>query len=113
MKFILLLLLLGFAGGFFLPGRQEGTDTPCAALDVRMRRLLDGELAKLPANSNPKVQDAIAAAKAQAPGGSAVAGIVRAKLPFLPAEPTCAAAYWLTVYQPDLRLLAPALLPRG
>ena len=29
----------------------------------------------------------------------------------LPPEAGCAAGYWATVWQPDLRQLAPALLP--
>ncbi len=96
----LLLLLLGIVGfaGYILPGRVEVTASPCTALDARAGRLLDAALGK----SAP-----------HAPGNlSTLLGeIVRSHLPFVPAEIACAAAYWMTIYQPDLGSLAPSLVP--
>ena len=96
----LLLLLLGIAAfaGYILPGRLEVTSSPCTALDARAGRLLDAALGK----STPRAPGSLSA-----PLGA----VVRSHLPFVPAEIACAAAYWLTVYQPDLEKLAPGLIP--
>ena len=94
MKLILVMLgLIGFAG-YVLPGRIEVVATPCMALEARAGRLLGG--GKLP--TSPRAVDP----------GRMVGEVVRRNVPFLPPEIGCAAAYWLTVYQPDLgRLAAP------
>ena len=111
MKFILLLLIAVGVGAYFLPAQQESTATACGALETRVRRLAEAELAKLPQVANPKAQGAITTARTQIPGGAAIEAIIREKLPFLPHEVGCAAGYWATVYQPDLRQLVPGLLP--
>jgi hypothetical protein len=112
MKLLLLVLIAALAVAYFLPGKQEGTDTPCTALTVRAQRLIDEEVARLPASSDPKVQSSIAAARAQASTDVLLQTLIRARMPFLPPEPACAVAYWASVWQPDLRQLAPVLLPR-
>jgi|GEM_PF-2590021 len=112
MKFLLLLIVAALAGAYLLPPQLEVVQGNCAALEKRVRTLIEAEVAKLPQVNSPKVQGAIAAAKAQAPTGALIEDMVRARLPFLPPEAACAAAYWMTVYQPDLRQLAPALMPQ-
>ena len=93
----LLLLLIGLAGlaAYVLPGRLEVTPTPCLALDARAARLI--EASRLPM-----------AGRAVEPS-RVVGDLVQRHVPFLPPEIGCAAAYWLTVYQPDLTRLVPGL----
>ncbi len=95
MKLLLVIIgLIGFAA-YVLPGRLEVAATPCLALNARAGRLV--EALKLPAGTRPTDLGRIAG------------DVVQRTVPFLPPEIGCAAAYWLTVYQPDLTLLAPGL----
>jgi hypothetical protein len=94
---LLLLAVIGFAG-YILPGRLEITATPCTALDARAGRLLDAGLAK----PLPRSPGAL---------GTALGEVIHSHFPFLPGEIACAAAFWMTVYQPDLTRLAPGLAP--
>ena len=111
MKFLLLLIIAAGFAGYFLPAKQEDTATACAALEKRVRRLAEAEIAKLPQSTDPRAQAALAQAKAQIPTSTTVETLVREHLPMLPPEAGCATAYWVTVFQPDLRTLIPSLLP--
>jgi hypothetical protein len=97
MKFLLLLLLVAVIGALYLPGQREGTAGVCAALDARVGEILRRDGAK-PA-------DPPARAPGVFPSGAALAEMVRRRIPFLPPEVACAAAYWMSVYEPDLRRL--------
>ncbi len=106
MKLILLLvIILGFAA-YFLPARLEVAAAPCAALETRAGRLIDGEMAKLPAKAQ--------AARPTVALGPLIGETVSRRLPGVPPEIACAVAYWFTVFQPDVTMLLPGLaLPRG
>ena len=111
MKIILLLLVAILGAAYFLPPELESTQSNCDAVNARARKMADIELAKLPANATTaKAQSAIAAAKAQMPSGQAITAIIQAKLPQVPPEAGCAAAYWATQIWPDIRSWAPTLL---
>jgi len=93
----LLLVLIGLLGlaAYVLPGRLEVTPSPCPALDARAARLLG--MSKMPQGARP------------ADLGKIIGEVVQRNVPFLPPEIACAAAYWLSVYQPDLNRLAAGL----
>ena len=95
MKFLLLLLVVAALGALYLPGQREGTPGVCQALDARVAEILRGQVEKLPPAAGQTV-----------PTGATLTALVRQRVPFLPPEIACAAAYWITVYQPDLRRLA-------
>jgi hypothetical protein len=95
-KFLLLLALVAAIGAIYLPGQREGTTGVCVALDARIGRLLHDENVKAALPSQ---------AGALSPG-AALAETVRRRVPFIPPEVACAAAYWMSVYEPDLHRLA-------
>ena len=110
MKFLLLLIVIASGiAGYVLPTQWEGTQTNCAAVSKRMRMLADAEIDKLKPTDNSQAHAAVDRAMALVPGGATFEAAIRAKLPFLPPEAGCAAAYWYTVFQPDLRTVAPLL----
>ncbi|MCX7383928.1 MAG: hypothetical protein NT133_21490 [Alphaproteobacteria bacterium] len=111
---LLLLIIAVLAGAYFLPAQIEGTPTACDAVNARVRTMVEAELAKLPANSaaTAKAQGAATAAKAQMPGGPAITALIQARLPAVPPQAGCAAAYWATQYWSDIRTWIPAL-PAG
>ncbi len=108
---ILLLLVAIVGAAYFLPSQIEATPNNCDAVNTRVRKLAEVELAKLPAiAATAKGQNAIGAAKAQMPSGRAITALIQAKLPQVPPEAGCAAAYWATQIWPDIRSWAPAIL---
>ncbi len=110
MKLLLLLILIaGLA--FVVPRLKERTETTCGALEARVAELMHAELDGLPASNNPRVAAAIAALHQWAPTPGTVEVFVQDRLPFLPVEFGCAAGYWMTYVKPDLRELAPGILP--
>lgn len=114
MKIILLLLVAVLGTAFFLPPQLESTPSNCDAVNARVRKMAEIELAKLPANATTaKAQSAIAAAKAQMPSGQAITAMIQAHLPDVPPEAGCAAAYWATQLWPDIRSWIPGTRPPG
>lgn len=111
MKFLLLFVAV-LAGAYFMPAQIEATPTACDAVNARVRTMVEAELAKLPANSaaTAKAQGATAAFKAQMPGGPAITALIQARLPAIPPQAGCAAAYWATLYWSDIRQWIPAVL---
>ncbi|MCW3473867.1 hypothetical protein [Limobrevibacterium gyesilva] len=111
MKLLLLALVLAGAGGIAYPRMHEQTDSACAALDKRLQSLIQLRFQALKLASNPRLAGAAASAQASLPAGATIVAWLHEKLPFLPPEVGCAAAYWMTVVQPDLTQLIPASLP--
>ena len=110
MKLLLLLVFIGIGVvGYIRPPQQEQTATNCGALEKRMRALADAELAKISIVDSPQARAAMAEARARLPTAAIIEAAVHDKLPFLPPEAGCAAAYWYTIFQPDLHTVAPNL----
>lgn len=110
MKLLLLLVFIGIGVvGYIRPPQQEETATNCAALVKRMRAMADVELAKISIADSPQARAAMAEARARLPTAAIIEAAVHDRLPFLPPEVGCAAAYWYTIFQPDLRTVAPNL----
>lgn len=111
MKIILLLIIVGLLGALFLPPQLESTHSNCEALTLRVRRMVEIELAKLPANvATAKALSAIAAVRAQLPTGRAIAAVIEARFPQVPPDAGCAVAYWATQIWPDIRSWSPAVI---
>ena len=109
---VVLIVLIGLVlAAYVMPPRLEATADNCAALDARVRRLFDFEIARLRGLNGASSPATAPGARPPVPGGGVISNLVRANLPFLPPEAACAAAYWTSVFQPDLRRYAPTLFP--
>jgi hypothetical protein len=93
MKLLVILAALAALAGFIYPRSHEQTPTGCAALEKRLAQLLQHRASSLPpVAGKPDFQAAARMASE----------FLRQQLAFLPPEASCAAAYWLTVWKPDL-----------
>lgn len=111
MKLLVLLIVLAGVGIYFYPQFNEQAAGPCPALEKRVARVVQSQLADLPASADPRLTAALTAVRTALPLGGVAQAYVHDRFPALPAQIACVGAYWKLLIDPSVTKFTSGAMP--